>query len=525
MTTHRDLGARAGVRGASLCAWALLSAVGCSRDDELVKQVDDTVTEPDITVDRWSIDFGAVPLDTASTQTLIVTNRGTATLVVDRVSPEGGGAFTVPDVDLPVSIEAGADWRVDIVYTAAGIDQGAVELGSSDPDSPAVTVDLRGEAAYPQLDTDPGSLALGKVVRCGEEFDDVELINVGEADLVVTELSVVGSGWSMSTAPELPLTLAPDDSAPVTVRFSPLSDGDALGALYVTSNDPRELVDVPLGARGEGYAVDERSETHIQPSGPYDGLDIVFFVDQSSSMDDERRELGEQFTELVRELDGLGLSWQAGVVSADDGCTNSGTITDADPDAVQRFRDGLLGDWGWLAESGLSVAAHALEAAVPGGCNDGLLRDDALPLVVVVADERDHSETGWLDRSLAMSEAAPGVIINAVVGPVPDGCETAEPGAGYAEAADWAGGVVESVCDPDWVDVFEDLGSLAADEPTDTFPLEAPPEDGSVEVLVDGEVQSDGWTYDAEAQAVVFDPQPEGGTIIEVRYVISSDCG
>ena len=103
--------------------------------------------------------------------------------------------------------------------------------------------------------------------------------------------------------------------------------------------------------------------------------------------------------------------------------------------------------------------------------------------------------------------------------------QNAEPGTGYAEAAAWAGGVVDSVCDPDWVSVFEDLGSLAADEPTDTFELEAPPEDDSVVVLVDGVEVSEGWTYDPDLQAVVFDELPEGGSIIEIRYVISSECG
>lgn len=527
---HRSLGCDEGDHVTATPRWqlglwlVLGTGVACSRDDELVKQADPNVSAPDITLEPWAIDFGAVPLGSSSTRQLTVSNRGDATLVVDRVSPEGTGAFAVADAALPAEIPPGESWAVDLVYTAAGSDVGRVEVGSSDPDSPVVSAELTGEAAYPRLEADPGSLQLGRVVRCGSETDVVELVNVGEADLVVTELSVIGSGWSLESGPSLPLTLPPDDAAPVEVHFSPLADGDSLGTIWVTSNDPRERVDVPLGARGEGYAVDERSETHIQPSGPYDGVDIVFFVDQSASMDDERELLGASFSELVTELDGLGLSWQAGVVSADDGCTNTGIISGGASDATARFVEGLTGDWGWLAESGLAVAAHALEAAGPGGCNEGLLREDALPLVVAVADERDHSDPGWTTQVLAMSEAVPGVVINAVVGPVPDGCETAEPGAGYAEATEWAGGVLESVCDPDWGAVFEDLGSLAADTPTDTFPLEAPPEDGSVEVLVDGEPASDGWTYDAEQQAVVFDEQPEGGAIVEVRYIISSDC-
>jgi len=504
---------------------AVLVAVGCSRDDELVKQEDQNNVEPDITLDVWSIDFGSVPLGDSATRTVTVLNRGNAALTVHRVSPEGAGAFTVVESELPVQVAAGAEWTFDVIYTSTGVDTGRVEVGSSDPDSPAVSVELDGQAAYPRLDADPEEFDVGRVVRCGEETDTSDLVNVGEAPLTITELDTVGSGWSILSAPELPVTLAPGDATPVQMRFSPLADGDAPGALWVTSNDPRELVEVPLVARGEGYAVDERSEIHIQPSGPYNGVDIVFFVDQSSSMDDERRVLGERFHLLVESLDDLGIDWQAAVVSADNGCANTGIITSGDSSAVTRFTDGLLGDWGWYAESGLTVAAQALAAAAPGGCNAGLLRDDALPLVVVVADERDHSEPNWQAPMLAMVESAPGVVVNAVVGPVPDGCGAADPGYGYTEAAEWSGGVTESVCDPDWSDVFEDLGSLAADEPTDTFPLEAPPEDDSVEVLVDGEVVTEGWTYDAEEQAVVFDENPDGGAIIEVRYIISSDCG
>ena len=499
-------------------------AMGCKRDDTLVKQDDPSSTAPDITLDPWSIDFGKVPLGESTTLPVTIINRGNATLYVERASPEGTGAFTVPNVMLPLEVPAGGEQVVDIVYTAAGVDVGSIEFGSTDPDSPAVSLALSGEAAFPQLDTNPGSLQMGRVVRCGEAIDEVELINVGEADLTVTELSVVGAGWSLSESDALPLTLAPAASSPVLVRFSPLEDGDAIGSLFVTSNDPRTLVEVPLGARGEGYAVDERAETHIQPGGPYDGVDIVFFIDQSASMDDERQLLGDRFGELVDELNALGLSWQAGVVSDDDGCTNTGIIRDSHADAVTRFQEGLIGDWGWFAESGLTVASQALQAASPGGCNEGLLREDALPLVVAVADEADQSEGGWLPHVYDMTEAAPGVIVNAVVGPVPDGCETAEPGTGYADAVRWSGGVSDSVCDPDWVNLFEDLGGLAAGEPTDTFPLEAPPEDGSLVVLVDGVPTTDGWTYEPDLQAVVFDEMPAGGTIIDLQYIISSEC-
>ena len=61
-------------------------------------------------------------------------------------------------------------------------------------------------------------------------------------------------------------------------------------------------------------------------------------------------------------------------------------------------------------------------------------------------------------------------------------------------------------------------------EPTDTFGLEAPPEDDELEVFVDGVATTEGWAYDPDQQAVVFDEMPPGGTIIEIRYIISSEC-
>ncbi len=501
----------------------LVFFVGCRRDYELEKQQDVNVASPDVSVDPWSLDFGGVPLGDSLVRDVEVWNRGNAVLDVQRLTPAGSSAFVVLDASLPVAIAPDESWVVSLAYSPTGEDVGRLDVSTNDPDSPLVSVELRGHAAYPTLSATPWPLDVGKVVRCGHESGVLTLENTGDAPLRISDLAALGSGWEMDAAPALPIDLEPGEQAAVTLGFSPLADGVAPGSLYVTSNDPREVVDVPLTARGEGYAVDERTETHIQPAGPYDGVDLVFFVDQSSSMDSERQALASQFDALAAALDDLGLDWQLAVVSADDGCANTGIISGASADAARRFADGLTGDWGWYAESGWTVASLALQAAAPGGCNAGLLRETAIPLVIAVADERDHSEPSWMTYALAMAETAPGVILNAVVGPVPDGCESAAAGTGYVDAAEWAGGVVESICDPDWPAVFADLGDLAGGEPTDTFPLEAPPAPGSVSVLVDGEPAT-GWTYDEDLQAVVFDEMPEGGVVIDILYVISSSC-
>lgn len=504
----------------------VLCLAACGGDYELEKQEQVISAVPDVALDPWTLSAGGVPLGETAVLEGFVVNRGTAVLSVSSLEVTGGTAFSVlmPEGGLPLRVPVDGRAAVSVVYTAGGDDAAVLEIGSDDPDTPVIDLSLSGHATMPRLETRPADVDLGPVVRCGEELESVSLLNVGEAPLVISAVDAVGSGWSIVEAPAWPVTLAVDESVPVVTRFSPLADGVAPGELLVDSTDPRSLVAVPLAAEGVGYAVDERLETHIQPTGPHDALDIVFFVDQSASMDVERQALGERFPELIDALDGLGLDWQAAVVTGDDGCANTGIISGSDGAAATRFIDGLHGPWGWYAEAGLTVAAAALSASGPGGCNAGLIREDALPMVVLVSDEADHSEPDWRTPTLAMAESAPGVMLHAVVGPAPTGCDLAVVGTGYLDAAEWSGGATASICDTDWDALFEDLATLAGGEPTDTFGLEAPPEPGSVSVVVDGE-PVEGWTYDEELQAVVFDDLPTGGAVIEVAYTIASDCG
>lgn len=94
----------------------------------------------------------------------------------------------------------------------------------------------------PVLVADP--LAIDAGTACASVTTTVTLTNAGDADLVVSALTVDGEGWTVGALP-LPLTLAPGASQPVELTGD---GGDA--TLVVRSNDPGQgLFSIPLSAR------------------------------------------------------------------------------------------------------------------------------------------------------------------------------------------------------------------------------------------------------------------------------------
>ena len=93
-----------------------------------------------------------------------------------------------------------------------------------------------------------------------------------------------------------------------------------------------------------------------------------------------------------------------------------------------------------------------------------------------------------------------------MAGDVPDGCQDAAAGTGYAEAVDATGGVFLSICQ-NWSSTSS-LGLLAAASVNqDTFYLSQTPANSDMEVWVNS-VKSQDWVYDAALNAVVFQSAP-----------------
>ena len=211
------------------------------------------------------------------------------------------------------------------------------------------------------------------------------------------------------------------------------------------------------------------------------------------------------------------------VANDDDGCGSGAVLTPSTADYDRAFQQAIRSGGGYYTESLLTVATQALSRTGAGDCNDGFLRDDALLHVITISDEPEQSTDAWGTYVTAMEEYKPSVQqlrISAVAGDYPAGCDNASAGTGYYEAVLATEGVFLSICDP-WQDTVRALGDASAW--IWTAPLSETPDPDTVAVTVEGSSRAEGWHYDQDTNAVIFDEGfPKAYHTVRVSYLVGT---
>lgn len=275
-------------------------------------------------------------------------------------------------------------------------------------------------------------------------------------------------------------------------------------------------------------------------------VDILWVVDDSGSMTNERRTLVGNFDRFVQELLALQVDFQMGVTSivAVDGGRLRGTtkiITKLTPNPRQVFETNTTfptsrSRW----EQGLRMTQLALTTPniSPGQPNAGFLRPSAALAIIVVTNE-DDSSFGTTDYYARVFRGLKGkgnenlLSFSVIGGTIPNGCvppgetglygSTADPSVRYAEVATKTGGIIGSICDASFeqtlIRIAQALNTLKR-----VFPLTLPPIANSISVTVNGvAVAADlvnGWQYRADTNSVVFlgNYVPPPGSTVRLRY-------
>ncbi len=149
--------------------------------------------------------------------TVVLTSNSAAVTVPSTVFvPEGqtSASFTATIATVPVA------QSVSVTANVAGISQSyALELG----------------AVVPILSVNTSSVAFGSVSVNSPATQSVMVTSKGTAPVTVSGAKVTGNGFSV-VADSLPMTLNPNQTATLTVRFDPTVAGAASGSLTLTSN-------------------------------------------------------------------------------------------------------------------------------------------------------------------------------------------------------------------------------------------------------------------------------------------------
>lgn len=277
--------------------------MGCSEFD-LTPENEQNTAEPDILVSATSVHFGLLDVGTSASQFLTVTNQGNATLSLlgAPVQNLNGGTFTIATGGFPLELESGAALDLMLSYAADGTnDVGQLNILSNDPDTPDITVDLRGGHEGPKLVVDPIAVNFEEhMLHCAIE-QDFTLTNVGSQKLDLYDLWLTNEDFEITNGLAV-LDLDPGQSTTVEVTFNPDVGKLYESALFIDSNDPDGELQAPLYGVGNDDGACEVLDLTFKVE--YEVADLAILIDTTNPRFTYMMEalMVQEFGDIVEDL-------------------------------------------------------------------------------------------------------------------------------------------------------------------------------------------------------------------------------
>jgi hypothetical protein len=503
---------------------------------------------PEINVSPGNIDFGKVMVNGAvATQNLKISNVGTGKLSISSVSLKSGFPFAWTPLNKS-TIDPGFSVNLEVVYAPTSHAPGNDELsiGSNDPQALVTLVPLSGWGSAPQLEIYPDPYDFGtEYLGCSLEHA-IEIKNVGDMNLEVTNIEYFTSfpsHFSIDHDPNIngqfPWTIPPGSWNSIYIEYLPLDITVDSSFIKVHSNDPQ----VPLALSDQyGSAAYYTSVMDTFTQDTVMMSDILFIIDNSCSMGSWQAHVATNFDSFITVFNNSGVDYHIATITTDSPAFVGNIIDTSTVDPIAEFNiQAQVGTTGSGMERGLDMAYEALQPGADAAPGSIFERADAKMSLIFVSDEPDYSY--MLPTSLDYSAYFKGVklssskiIAHAVSGDCPSGCSilyTSSSGYTYTRWAscsyDYAdvvsdmGGTQLSLCDTDWGLKMETLAKDSIIK--SSFELSDIPIQKTIDVLVDGNLTGN-WTFDPPINSVIFDPMytPVPGSIVDISYNILGGC-
>ncbi len=229
---------------------------------------------PDVAVDRYVHEYGALPLATSAAASFVVTNECTLDLLITAtlLAGEDAGEFALTAGSGPATLEPGAARTIEAVFTPVtqGAKSATLSVFSNDGDENPLTVSLHGYGGVGDIAIDAVAHEYGDLVYGDAGTDATHTFVLENTDsaaaLYVTAMPLTGANpGQFSVAGTRERVLPPSSQVPLTVRFAPGGRvGEMSARLRIVSSDPDESpLDVFLSGRALG------PDVAISPGSPY----------------------------------------------------------------------------------------------------------------------------------------------------------------------------------------------------------------------------------------------------------------
>jgi hypothetical protein len=258
---------------------------------------------------------------------------------------------------------------------------------------------------------------------------------------------------------------------------------------------------------------------HFTQPGNFNGVDILWVIDPSGSMANDR----------VRVIAGIGdmigvlpvTDWRLAIISTD---PNRAAATQQFPlipgDGQQEAEDQMNLTVTGFHEKGFD----AVVAYMANGYSPTWMREDAALLVVFVSDEKEQSYSNFVTSSnfvTWITSQREYIFVSSIVqlGQEDTLCQPASvlnQGDRYMEAADAFNGQKIDICSEDWSQGVADAGTQITQY--DYWELtHVPLYENRIYVFIDGVPNYD-WNYVASENRVYFNTMPDEESLVEIAY-------
>ncbi|NIO02184.1 MAG: choice-of-anchor D domain-containing protein [Candidatus Latescibacteria bacterium] len=208
------------------------------------------VEHAEIELSISAIDFGGVPVDSTSEQSLDVRNIGTGDLVVTGVATSL--PFSVSGASPPDTVAPGDTLMLTVAYTPKdpAADTDTLTIASSDGDEPTLKVALSGTGLDPEISLGDTAHDYGTVEVGSSSSWSMYVYNQGTSDLLLSSASFDTTGFTLES-PQLAASVEPEDSMEIIISFEPFEARDYSATLTLSTNDADESqVDLALSGNG-----------------------------------------------------------------------------------------------------------------------------------------------------------------------------------------------------------------------------------------------------------------------------------
>ncbi len=210
-----------------------------------------------LTVSTPSLSFGDVTVNTPSIRPVTLSSTGTAPLIINSATLRGAG-FTMSGSTFPITLNPNQSATLNVRFdpTAAGAVMGQLTIQSNSSTNGTAVVNLSGTGtavSSPQLTISAAIVTFGDVTVNTASIEPVTLSSTGTAPVTINSATLSGAGFTMPGA-AFPITLNPNQSVTLNVRFDPTAAGAVMGQLTIQSNSFTNSTAV-VNLSGTGTAV------------------------------------------------------------------------------------------------------------------------------------------------------------------------------------------------------------------------------------------------------------------------------